>query len=396
MRTKQWACTALGLLLLAGCHSHKSASLTTPLSRNALQNASSSGFADAGAFLARYTVTNLGTIPGSVGSEATGINDKGQVIGQCGDRAFLWENGRMRDLGTLRPPYGPDYDIAPSCINNRGQIVGTLFLYSNGTYIAEERRAFMWSGGRLHLLMGTESSPFQGTSLSEFTDSEAAAINDRGEVVGTAGWTSNNIGPEGPRHAFLYRNKRTHDLGPGTATSINNKGEVCGYVPLDNGGSLSFNSWTGGGVLEQSRIALLWTKGRRITMGCGIPYVINDTGIIVGCTYNLTSFPDYDDLQEKTNFFLKARAALWKQGKFRALNTGGNLPGKAQAVNRQGQIVGGHWLWQNGRTYDLNELIPNRAGWTLQQATGINNRGQIVGGGMFQGKKRAFLLTPGR
>lgn len=384
MRTKRRTCAALGLLLLCG------------VSANAKQTARPP----------RYTVTNLGTVPGYDWSKATGLNDKGQVIGtlillgrQILDRGyathlFLWKEGQMRDLGTLKSPYGEDYQIQGSGINNRGQIVGTLFTDFEGAYSGERRVAFIWSGGGLRFLTGKPVLPFQGTgtSLSELTDSEAAAINDRGEVVGTAGWTSDNPGPHGPRHAFLYRNKHVRDLGPGTATGINNKGEVCGYVPLDEEGRPNLS----GDGFEQSRIALLWTKGRWVAMGRGIPYAISDSGVIVGSIFDPASLTHYDDLEEKTNFFTKERAALWKQRKFYALDTGGNLPGKAQAVNRQGQIVGGHWLWQNGRTYDLNELIPNRAGWTLQQATGINNRGQIVGGGMFQGKKRAFLLTPGR
>jgi hypothetical protein len=43
---------------------------------------------------------------------------------------------------------------------------------------------------------------------------------------------------------------------------------------------------------------------------------------------------------------------------------------------------------------DLNELIPDDAGWeALTEATGINARGEIVGIGARNSRMRAFLLT---
>ncbi len=69
----------------------------------------------------------LGTLPGGGTSIASGINDRGQVVGNsetvAGEdirHAFLWEDGEMTDLGTL--PGGTE-SIA-TAINDRGQIVG--------------------------------------------------------------------------------------------------------------------------------------------------------------------------------------------------------------------------------------------------------------------------------
>jgi hypothetical protein len=77
------------------------------------------------------------------------------------------------------------------------------------------------------------------------------------------------------------------------------------------------------------------------------------------------------------------------------------------AVNNHGQYVGSHCvgnviqdgpyratLWQDGRRYDLNELIPKGTGWELMHATGINNHGVVVGTGIYKDHMRAFKLTP--
>ena len=81
---------------------------------------------------------DLGTLPGSDYSEATAINNRGQVVGSSTfssgpSHAFLYENGTMVDLGTL--PGG--FTSQALGINDRGQIVG----YSNtgnGQYHAME------------------------------------------------------------------------------------------------------------------------------------------------------------------------------------------------------------------------------------------------------------------
>lgn len=86
---------------------------------------------------------DLGTLPGDAISEATGINNLGQVIGVsytagfASSRAFLWQNGVMTDLNTLIPPDSSLYLISTGDINDSGEITGQACVLSNGACTSE-------------------------------------------------------------------------------------------------------------------------------------------------------------------------------------------------------------------------------------------------------------------
>ena len=124
----------------------------------------------------RGVMTDLGEL-----TEAVDINDRGQVIGRCGDpsTACLWTRGRTIILGLE----------GATAINDRGWIVGDFVHedFSVGTGL--------WRSGRT-----TELATLGGTRMW------AGALNDRGQVIGTS------TTAEGALHGFLWQNGRMVDL----------------------------------------------------------------------------------------------------------------------------------------------------------------------------------------
>jgi len=99
-------------------------------------------FLQAFIWTAASRMQGLGFLPGDVHSEAYGINEKRQVVGLSCDadgncRAFIWENGVMRDLNNFKPAgYTARLEQARD-INEAGEIAGRS-IDSTGV-----RRAFL-------------------------------------------------------------------------------------------------------------------------------------------------------------------------------------------------------------------------------------------------------------
>jgi probable HAF family extracellular repeat protein len=82
-------------------------------------------------------IVNLGMFAGDILSEATGINDFGQVVGTSfeangSSRVYLWQNGTLYDLNTLVQADAPLYLLASGDINDHGEITGLACVLVSG------------------------------------------------------------------------------------------------------------------------------------------------------------------------------------------------------------------------------------------------------------------------
>jgi len=190
--------------------------------------------------------------------KAYAINDNGQIAGESAatHHAAVYDSGLgvTTELGVLG--LKPRLESIAYGINNNGQIVGeseTDVLDSNDNPV---RRAFLYEMGAMRDL-GTLAGP-------SHTDMSGAAfgINDRGQVVGRAYYEELNANREvvmTGNHAFLYTiGGSMRDLGAVTnsygssptsqANKISSMGQVVGYsqVPVPPGGDFQYAavSWT--------------------------------------------------------------------------------------------------------------------------------------------------------
>ena len=261
------------------------------------------GFPEINAALWRNgQLLNLGAF-GGYESLAWSVNDRGQAVGFTANtipdqfagfvsfgysatqtHAFLWQNGRMQDLGTLG---GPDSDAL--LINERGQIAGISITTIDPATQQATVDPFLWENGKmidLGTLGGTSATP--------------DAINNNGQVVGIS-----NLAGDQTWHPFLWSNGVLKDLGTnggsfGEARWINDGGHAAGWATLP-----------GDFVVH----ATLWKEGKIVDLGatadlpCSYANGINNLGQVLGA------------LQHCPNVIAGREALLWEKGDLVNLNT---------------------------------------------------------------------------
>jgi probable HAF family extracellular repeat protein len=292
-------------------------------------------------------INNRGQI---VGASQNTIPDPFSLFGSTQVRAFLWQHGRMEDLGTLG-----GNDAVAFYINERGQITGFSYtnLPPNPVSGLPPRDPFLWDNGKMFDL-GTLGGAVAGPT------GQGGGLNNRGQVVGVSSTSANPaaclIEFDPNCHPFLWDRGKLIDLNTSTAggsplsaDGISDSGEIVGGADFSSAGGLPFDAY-------------IWKHG-----------VAVDLGTVAGDCFS-----------------------------------------RALAINARGQVVGNSFspacdfsflhafLWENGSIIALNDVIPPDSALQLVAANDINDRGEIAGEGVPPGvdpsnvftEGHAFLLIP--
>ena len=107
------------------------------------------------------SLTTHEPLPGDLDAFATGINNRGQVVGNDFDsnfnwtHGFIWQNGVMTDINTLISGDSNLLVISASNINDRGQVSGMAWVLSGP------------HAGEIHAYLATPDDARIGTSMAD-------------------------------------------------------------------------------------------------------------------------------------------------------------------------------------------------------------------------------------
>jgi probable HAF family extracellular repeat protein len=297
-------------------------------------------------------IIDLKTLEGGYESWANATNNHGQAVGFASNgtydvnslqgfvtqsRSFLWQDGAMKDLGTLG---GTDAEAL--FINEHGQIVGQSYTVNSIPNPVPHcgdspltLHAFIW-----------ENSKMMDLDTLGGSCAFAYALNNLGQVVGQSNLTGEQLS-----HPFIWDRGKMKDLGAlggtyGYASWLNDSGEVVGGATNEG---------------DQALLAFRWKDGAMTNLGtlsgdaCSVSDAVNSSGQIVGGSgLSLSAFfPACTDPVE--------HAVLWKKG----------------------------------RVIDLNSFVPAGSDLILNEAVFINDSGEISGFGTLpNGDQHAILLIP--
>lgn len=324
---------------------------------------------------------------GGADSIAAALNDAEQIVGGADTaagtwHAFLWEKTSMTDLGTLGGPDSEAHDISQTI---DPIIVGVSDLPHPLDANELVARAFLWQSGSM-----TDLGTLGGDG------SEAWAVNDAGQVVGSAENVEKNW------RAFLWQSGSMTDIGgphdsQSCALDINNAGQIVGWLscqdPPDNPENVS---------PAPSRQAFLWTSdGGTTVLGTlggrnSAAYGISEDGHVVG--WSDTSAGDPNDPWDP-NRIAGRHVFVWHPDDgMRDLGTLGGPVAEAWGissygltgfgVDANGVYDGVTWMWSGGLA-PLGQPLSDE-GPSLGYA--INEDGGVVGSTMNEaGRQHGFL-----
>ena len=322
-----------------------------------------------------YRVVDLGTLPGCTISDATAINDRGEVIGVAdGQRSFVWQGGKMVDLGA---------STRAIAIDNQSRVAGFMFT-SEG-----EQHACIWLNSK------------QPKDLNDWLPAESR-------------WTlqsANGIDADRVVGAMVDRD----NLYSGFVLDLKSRKLTQLDTASSAASSISQNTVAGSRAESEPR-ACAWSANGYTT----------DLGILAGFqrSYAVKLNAARQIVGDCYNFDNSNQAFVWEKGKMSALpNPGRCTDSQAFDISNSGAVVGSAWwlepvgynMWikhidacvwfksyfTGWHAANLNTWVAPDSDWKLRKATGINNAGWIVGQGTVQSPEglygfqtHAFLLIP--
>ena len=254
------------------------------------------------------------------------------------NRGFVWQNGKMRELGTL----GGNHSFAAGA-NNHGEVTGWAENNCHDDTCVPPQilqfRPVVW---------GPRKDQIRELPLLDGDSSGAAtAINDQHVAVGISGICDQAVGRYTARHAVVWSKGTVSDIGNlgaefwNTPTAINQSGTVVGFAGVPG--------FPEGDFLH----AFSWTANDGIQPLDPLPgdldseaYGINNSGTIVGVSCD--------------------------------------ADGICKAVR-----------WDGGVVTDLNTVKPEDFGDRLETAKDINDEGEITGRAISDaGVRTSYLAVP--
>jgi probable HAF family extracellular repeat protein len=200
-------------------------------------------------------MVDLGTLGGKF-TVPTGINNRAQVVGGATNtipdpfgfgtqtRAFLWQDGIMQDLGTLGGP-----DSFAEFVNERGQVAGFSFTNSTPNPVTglPTGHPFIWENGRM-----TDLGSLGGTLAGNGGFNMLGGFNNRGELVGLSTLPGDQI-----VDPFLWNGKKLIDLftetiggSPVSANAVNDAGEIVGAAAFSTNRPFDAYLWREGVAID--------------------------------------------------------------------------------------------------------------------------------------------------
>jgi len=347
----------------------------------------------------KFTVTDLGILPGKAISQATAISSNGTVVGysatagygfgQAGAaQSWIWANG----VQTPMPVNGP---TIPLGVNASGLIVGITTPFDNG-----------YSATPFFYLNGVYNTP-DGLEIPNFSDSEPVAVSDAGPVALTNAPYQTIISSRGPfQEAGVFANGTLtvlpipSDCPPLTANGVNLKDPNFCYARAT--GISGNGQYVTGFVTYLNQNATepaLWSNGQILVFGMGgILTSVNNAGQSVGTFggHGVIFNSQGNQITDLGTGFLPTSLnnTGWAVG-----NDKGFLNERASIQPVDVLITSGEAnavLLANNTAYTLNtcSCINNSSGWEFDFAYAVNDAGQIVGTGFHNGVETGFLLTP--